>query len=193
MVAFLPPSLMSCPGASHASDLPPQNENSLRSNSLAADEKRMNENMVRCDEILSLPFIITPPVQRAACALHFVGSVPSRISRNHPINQISTHSFKLISLSQRVCPLIFPLFSKTAIVPAEAIKRLIRRQNRPCIRLPVYNNSRHSIAEVVARSKLPIVYVSLSPTVRMRLKIASADTPDIWNGKFNQGIETIPS
>ena len=35
MVAFLPPSLMSCPEASHASDLPPQNKNSLRSNSRA--------------------------------------------------------------------------------------------------------------------------------------------------------------
>ena len=31
------------------------------------------------DEILSHPFVLTQPVQRAACALHFAGSVPSRI------------------------------------------------------------------------------------------------------------------
>jgi hypothetical protein len=35
----------------------------------------------------------SPPVQRAACALPFEGSVPSRINRNHSINQSSTHSF----------------------------------------------------------------------------------------------------
>ena len=62
--------------------------------------KRMNENMVwtdsqdySADEILSHPFILTPPVQRAACALYFEGSVPTRINRNHSINQSSTHSF----------------------------------------------------------------------------------------------------
>ena len=49
----------------------------------------------------------SPPVQRAACALHFEGYVPTRINRNHPINQISTHSFKLISFSQRTCPQLF--------------------------------------------------------------------------------------
>ena len=35
----------------------------------------------------------TPPVQRAAGALRFGGSVPPRTNRNHSINQISTHSF----------------------------------------------------------------------------------------------------
>ena len=59
-----------------------------------------NENTLRtdsqdycADEILSHPFILTPPMQRAACALHFEGSVPTRINRNHSINQMSTHSF----------------------------------------------------------------------------------------------------
>ena len=47
------------------------------------------------DEILSHPFALTPPVQRAACALLFEGSVPSRINRNHPINQISITLFNL--------------------------------------------------------------------------------------------------
>ena len=44
------------------------------------------------------PFALAPPVQRAACALPFEGSVPSRINRNHSINQISTRYFKIISL-----------------------------------------------------------------------------------------------
>ena len=78
----------------------PENENSIRNNSLASDETANDENTVwtdsqdyGADEILSHPFILTPPVQRAACALHFEGSVPSRINRNHSINQSSTHSF----------------------------------------------------------------------------------------------------
>jgi hypothetical protein len=48
--------------------------------------------------ILAAVPLFYPPVQRAACALPFGGSVPSRINRNHSINQISTHSFKLILL-----------------------------------------------------------------------------------------------
>ena len=32
------------------------------------------------DEILSHPFTLTPPVQHAACALHFEEPVPSRIN-----------------------------------------------------------------------------------------------------------------
>ena len=55
----------------------------------------MNENMVwtdsqdyGADEILSHPFTLTQTVQRAACALPFEGSVPTRTNRNHSINQI---------------------------------------------------------------------------------------------------------
>ena len=44
---------------------------------------------------MSPPFFLTPTVQRAACALHFEGSVPSKCNRNHPINQTSTPSFYL--------------------------------------------------------------------------------------------------
>ncbi|MBR6587625.1 MAG: hypothetical protein IKK82_09405, partial [Kiritimatiellae bacterium] len=46
----------------------------------------------------------SPPVQRAACALHFEGSVPSRINRNHSINQISTPSFNLSHFSKGCDP-----------------------------------------------------------------------------------------
>jgi len=80
--------------------LNPQNENSIRSSSLDSDETANDENTVWtdsqdycADEILSHPFTLTPTVQRAACALPFVGSVPTRINRNHSINQISTRSF----------------------------------------------------------------------------------------------------
>ena len=122
-----PPSPMSCAGASHPTICrrPPcpdgripcvrpvatQNENSLRSNSLADDEKRMNENMVwtdsqdyGADEILSLPFTISPPVQRAACALHFEGSVPTRINRNRSLNQIPHVIFNLSHLPEGCVP-----------------------------------------------------------------------------------------
>ena len=47
------------------------------------------------------------PVQRAACALPFEGSVPSRINRNHPINQISTPSFYLSHSLEGCVPLFF--------------------------------------------------------------------------------------
>ena len=62
----------------------------------------MNENMVwtdsqdyGADEILSHLFTVISPVQRAACALPFEGSVPSRTNRNHSINQSSTTLFNL--------------------------------------------------------------------------------------------------
>ena len=45
------------------------------------------------DEILSHPFALTPPVQRAACALHFAGSVPTKINRNRSINPKFTPPF----------------------------------------------------------------------------------------------------
>ena len=84
--------------------------------------RRINENMVwtdsqdyGADEILSHPFALTPPVQRAACALHFEGSVPSRINRNHPINQIFTSSFYLSHFPKGYVPLFFPYFSSLPI------------------------------------------------------------------------------
>ena len=68
---------------SHASNVAEDDENTLWTDS----------QDYGADEILSHPFALTPPVQRAACALPFGGSVPSRINRNHSINQSSTHSF----------------------------------------------------------------------------------------------------
>ena len=73
--------------------------------------KRMNENMIwtdsqdyQTDEILSHPFTLTPPVQRAACALPFGGSVPSRINRNHSLNQIPHVIFNLSHLPEGCVP-----------------------------------------------------------------------------------------
>ena len=43
-----------------------------------------------------------PSAAPSATFVAFAESVPSRTNRNHPINQISTHYFKLISFSQRV-------------------------------------------------------------------------------------------
>ena len=86
--------------ALHASDLLPKMRIRFGTILPILMKLRMNENTVwtdsqdyGADEILSHPFILTPPVQRAACALHFEGSVPTRINRNHPINQISIYSF----------------------------------------------------------------------------------------------------
>ena len=56
------------------------------------------------------PFALTPPVQRAACALLFEGSVPTKISRNHPINQTSTTLFNLSHLLEGCVPNFSQLF-----------------------------------------------------------------------------------
>ncbi len=62
---------------------------------------RINENTVwtdsqdyGADEILSHPFALAPPVQRAACALHLKNT--SRTNRNHPTHSFYiSHSFEL--------------------------------------------------------------------------------------------------
>ena len=70
-----------------------------------------DENMVwtdsqdyGADEILSHPFALTPPVQRAACALHFEGSLqePTEIIKltNHPPTL-----FNISHSSERCVPL----------------------------------------------------------------------------------------
>ena len=62
----------------------------------------MNENMVwtdsqyyEADEILSHPFTLTPPVQRAACALYFEGS----LQESTKIIQLTNHPPTLFNLS----------------------------------------------------------------------------------------------
>ena len=69
------------------------------------------------DEILSHPFTVISPVQRAACALHFEGSVPTRINRNRSLNQIPHVIFNLSHLPEGCVP----RFSKTRFAPISSL------------------------------------------------------------------------
>ena len=69
------------------------------------------------DEILSHPFALTPPVQRAACALHFEGSLqePTEIIKltNHPPTL-----FNISHSSEGCVPLFSPYFPHVAAIAA---------------------------------------------------------------------------
>ena len=66
----------------------------------------------KCNEILSLPFALAPTVQRAACALPFEGSVPSRINRYHPINQNIYLFFLIYLILLKGVSLDFPMWPR---------------------------------------------------------------------------------
>ena len=69
-----------------------------------------------------------PSAAPSATFVAFAESVPSRTNRNHSINQISTHSFKLISFSQRTCPQLFPGVSVRKPVSAHTRPAILIRR-----------------------------------------------------------------
>ena len=94
---------MSAPTHINPALLNPQNENSIRSSSLDSDETANDENTVWtdsqdycADEILSHPFALALPVQRAACAL-LLKDVS--LQESTEIIQLTNHPPTLLNLS----------------------------------------------------------------------------------------------